>query len=125
MSRIDRKAVGADVQAIASLVDRPLALMAIPAQRAQRPQHKGVVIALMRRVMVSDRRRRQAASFLAQDAKRFDLHLVPGAPAPALQRVPGTPVKRLSRGEVAGVHGGKGATNGLGQEPDDRDAVTL
>lgn len=62
MFRIERETVSANVCTIASLVGRPLALMTIPAQRAQGPEHERVVIAAMPWVMIRDRRRRQAAA---------------------------------------------------------------
>jgi hypothetical protein len=65
VSRIDREAVVIDVVPIAAFVDRPLALMAIPTQRTQRPEAELVVIALMRRMMIRDRRWRDAALLFA------------------------------------------------------------
>ena len=106
MSRIERIAVVANRMAIAALVDRPNALMAIAAEGAQRPEHEGVVIAFMRRVMVSDRRRRRPAGLEAHGAERGVRKLMLGAPSPALKRIPGAPVKRACRVKVASVHSG-------------------
>ena len=53
---VDRESIVADVIAVTSLVDGPLALVAIAAERAQRAT-RTVVIALMCRVVISDRRR--------------------------------------------------------------------
>jgi hypothetical protein len=96
MRRIDRHAVVADHAAVASLVDGPDALMTVPAERAQRPEHKGVVVALMRRVVIGDRRWRCSALLLAQDAERLDRQLMLGPRAPGLEAIPITPVKRAS-----------------------------
>jgi hypothetical protein len=63
VGRIERIAVVADRVAIAALVDRPNALMTITAEGAERPKNKGVVVALMRRMMIRDRRRRRPACF--------------------------------------------------------------
>ena len=104
MRRIDRQAVIANGRAVAALVDGPHALMAIPAERAQRPETELIVIAAMPRVMIGDGGRSDAALFLAQGAERLDLKLVARARSPALQIVPGTPRKRLRRGEITRVH---------------------
>ena len=42
MLRVDGKAVGADVGTITSGVDRPLPVVAVGAQRADRPKPEGV-----------------------------------------------------------------------------------
>ena len=65
VSAIERVAVVADRVAIAALVDRPHALMTIAAEGAKRPEHEGVVIAFVRRMMIRDRRRRRPARFEA------------------------------------------------------------
>jgi len=106
VSRIERIAIVADRMAIAALVDRPNALMAIATQRAQRPKHECVIITLMRRMMVRDRRRRQPAGLEAHGAERGVRKLMLGAPSPALKRIPGAPVKRACRVKVASVHSG-------------------
>jgi hypothetical protein len=54
MRRIGRKAVVVDVVAIAALIDGPLPLVAIAAERAQRAETELGVIAAMSRVMVRD-----------------------------------------------------------------------
>jgi hypothetical protein len=72
MARVDRKAVITNVRAKAPSVDRPLPVVAVAAQRAERTEAEGVPVALMRWVMIRDRRRRETASFLAQDAQRLD-----------------------------------------------------
>ena len=92
---IDRKPIVANVVAIAALVDRPLALMAIAAERAQRPKAEGVVIAFVGRMVISDGGRRDAASFLAQGAQRGSRKLVFGPSSPGLQGVPIAPMERL------------------------------
>ena len=62
MRGIDRIAVVADRRAVASVLERRLqAIVARFAERANRAKQEGVVIAAMRRVMVGDRRRRDAA----------------------------------------------------------------
>jgi hypothetical protein len=58
VARIGWESIVVDVVAIASFVHRPLALMAIAAERAQRTQDKLIVIAAMSWVMIGDRRRR-------------------------------------------------------------------
>jgi hypothetical protein len=73
VSRIDGKAVVVDRVAIAALVDRPNALMAIAAERTQRPEAELVVIALMRWMMIGDRRWRCSAGLKAHGAERRDL----------------------------------------------------
>jgi hypothetical protein len=60
MLRIEREAVRPDVFAIASLVDRPFALMTIAAERAQRPEHERVPVPFMGRAMICDAGRRKA-----------------------------------------------------------------
>jgi hypothetical protein len=54
--------------------------------------------------VISDRRRRDAASFLAQGTQRGGRKLVLGPPSPGLQVIPRAPVERLRRCEVASVH---------------------
>jgi hypothetical protein len=85
MVGVGRKAVVVAGVAIAALVNGPLALMTIAAQRAQRPEAEGVVIALMRRMVISDGGRRDAASFLAQGTQRGSRKLVFGPRPPALK----------------------------------------
>jgi hypothetical protein len=104
MVRVERKAVIANGQAVAALVDGPDALVAIPAQRAQRPETELVVIAAMPWVMVGDRGRRDAALLVAQSAERGSRKLMLGPPPPGLQRVPCTPMERLRGCEVTNVH---------------------
>ena len=65
MSGVERQAVVADGQAIAALVDRPDALVAIPAERTERAEHELVVIAFVRRVVIGDRRRGEAPGLAA------------------------------------------------------------
>jgi hypothetical protein len=81
--------------------------MTVSAEGAQRPEHEGVVIAAMRRVVISDRRRSDAALLLAQGAQRGGRELVLGPSSPGLQRVPTSPVERLRGCEVACVHGSR------------------
>ena len=102
--RIGRHAVVADRVAVASLVDRPDALVAIAAERAQRAEHKLVVIAAMPWVVIGDGGRRDAALLLAQGAQRLDLQLVLGASSPGLEIIPGTPRKRLGGSEITRGH---------------------
>jgi hypothetical protein len=66
MRRICRKPVVANGRAMPALIDRPLALVAIAAKRAQRTEHKGVVIAAMSRMMIGDRGRNDAPLLLAK-----------------------------------------------------------
>ena len=101
MRGIEREAVGADVRTIAALIDRPRALMTLLTKRAKRPKHELVVVATMPRVMVGNRRRRQAALLLAQGAERRDPKLMLGPRSPTLKRVPGSPWKGLSGSEIA------------------------
>lgn len=65
MLRIEREAVLADRRAIASSVDRPLPVVTCRAKRAERAEAKGIPVALMRRMMIGDRRRNDAALFRA------------------------------------------------------------
>jgi hypothetical protein len=104
---IGRKAVVTAGQAIASLIDRPLALVAIAAERAQRPEPELVVIASMRRAMIGDRGRRDAALLLAQGAERGGCKLVLGPSSPGLQRIPGPPRQRLGGSEITSGHPAK------------------
>jgi hypothetical protein len=104
MRRIDRQAVVANGQAVAALIDGPYALVAIPAERAQRPETELVVVAAVPWMMVRDRGRRDAALLLAQGAQRLDLKLMMRARSPALEIVPASPGKRLRRRQVASVH---------------------
>jgi hypothetical protein len=104
MPRIRRQAVVAGGQAIASLVDGPHALMAIPTEGAQRAELELVVIAAVPWMMIGDRRSGEATLFLAQGAQWLDLQLVLGPRSPALQRVPTSPVERLGGCEVASGH---------------------
>jgi hypothetical protein len=104
MRGIDREAIVVDIVAIASFVDRPLTLMAVLAQRAQRAETELVVIAAMPWMVISDRRRSDAALLLAQGAQRVLVQLMMRALSPALQRVPGTPRKRLGGSEIASGH---------------------
>lgn len=106
--RVDRQAVLADIASISVGVVGPFLVVAIRAQRLQRTEHKGVVIAAMSRVMVGDRRRREASSLAAQNAERIETELVSAPPSPALKRVPAPPRERLRRGEVSRGHGGEG-----------------
>jgi hypothetical protein len=110
MRRIDRQAVVANGQAVAALIDGPYALVAIPAERAQRPETELVVIAAVPWMMVRDGGRRDAALFLAQGAQRLDLQLMLGPSSPGLQVIPRTPVERLRRCEIARVHSGEIST---------------
>jgi hypothetical protein len=112
MVRVDRKAIVANVVAIASLVDRPLALVAIPAERAQRAETESVPIAFVGRVMVGDRRRRDAVPPEAEGAQRLDPELAVSTLSPTLQAVPGTPGERLCWVGDAGRHGVKGSRLG-------------
>jgi hypothetical protein len=108
VQRIERQAVGAGGQAIASLVDGTDALMAILAERAQGPEHELVVIAFVRRVVISDRGRRQTSSLATQNAERLEAKLVSAPPSPALKIVPIAPMERLGGCEVSRGHGGEG-----------------
>jgi hypothetical protein len=102
---IERQAVGADVRSIASLVDRPRALMTLLAKRAQRAEHELVVVAAMPRVMIGDGRRREAVALEAKSTQRLKLELMLGASSPTLKRVPGPPWKGLRGSEIACGHG--------------------
>jgi hypothetical protein len=104
MLRINRHAIGSDRVATAALVDGPDALMAIAAERAQRPDHELVVIAAMPWVMIGDRRRREAALLLAQGAKRGGRELMVRPSSPGLQGIPISPMERLGGREIARVH---------------------
>jgi hypothetical protein len=96
MRGIDRKAIVANVWPIAFVFDRLQTIMARLAQRAQRAEDELVVIALMRRVVVGDRRRRHAVPLEAGSAQRLDAELMMSAPSPTLEAVPGSPGERLS-----------------------------
>jgi hypothetical protein len=102
--RIRRHAVVAGGQAVAALVNGPLALMAILAERTQRPEHELVVVAAMSWMMISDRRRRRAASLEAESAERLEAKLMLGARPPGLQVIPVPPRHCLGGCEVARVH---------------------
>jgi len=58
----------------------------------------------MWRMVIGDRRRRDAVLREAKGAERLDPKLVVGALSPALQRVPGTPWERLRGVGEAGGH---------------------
>jgi hypothetical protein len=60
MVRVERKAVVADVAAIAVVVVGPFASVTIAAEGLQRAQAERVPIASVRRIVVRDRRRREA-----------------------------------------------------------------
>jgi hypothetical protein len=62
MTAIERIAVDSNVGPIALVFEARLqAIMAGFAERTERPEHEGVVIAFMRRMMIRDRRRRRPA----------------------------------------------------------------
>ena len=106
MRRIERIAVDANVGPIASVFEvRLQAVVARLAERAERTQDELVVIAVMRRVMIGDRRGRDAPLFLAQDAERGDLQLMLGACSPGLKRIPAAPGQALCGSEIARGHG--------------------
>jgi hypothetical protein len=65
MRRIERHAIVVNGQAVAAFIDRPGALMAIAAERTQRPEAEGVVIAAVPWVMIGDGGCGDAAVFLA------------------------------------------------------------
>jgi hypothetical protein len=109
VARIRRQAVIAGGQPISAFVDGPDALVAIAAERAQRPEHELAVIALMRRVVIGDGGRRDATLLLAHGAQRGSRKLVLGPPPPGLERVPGPPRQRLGGSEIASVHVVEGA----------------
>jgi hypothetical protein len=127
MARIDRIAVVADVANVAALIVRPFAFVAIGAKRLQRSEPKSVPIAMMRRIVVGNGRRRDEPLFQARSAKRLDPELMMRATSPALKTVPFTPGQRLRGIGVQGWHEKKrsarqgqvaspaylGATNGL------------
>jgi hypothetical protein len=92
MARIDRIAVGADIAAIAAPIVRPFPLVAVDAKRLQRAKAEGVPIALMRRVVVGDGRRRHPVRPHAGGAKRMGLKLVALALLPSEQSVPLAPI---------------------------------
>jgi hypothetical protein len=102
--RIDRKAVVADVASVAALIVRPFAFVAIGAERLQRSEPKGVPIATMRRIVVSDGRRSHAPLVEARGAKRLDPELMMRATSPTLKTVPFTPRQRLRGIGVQGWH---------------------
>ena len=104
MTRIDRQAVVADVAAVAFVFDRLQAIVARFAERAQRTEDEGVPVAGVGRVVIGDRRRRDAARFLAQGTQRLDRKLVVGPSSPGLERVPISPVERLRGCEIARMH---------------------
>ena len=113
-------AVGADVGTVASSVDRPLPAMAIAAQRADRPKPEGVPVALMRRIMIGDRRRRDAVLREAKGAERLDPKLMASALSPSLQAVPIPPGERLrGLGDRSGQDV-KGSRLGSGSRTPDR-----
>ena len=78
MSRIDRIAVDADRRAIAFVHEAAQAVVARLAERAERTEHELVVVAFMGRMMVRNRRGRDAALLLAQGAQRLDPELMFG-----------------------------------------------
>lgn len=85
MARIDREAIVANRRAIAVRVVGPFALMAIAAETLQWAEPEGVPVAFVRRVMIGDRRRREAIPREAKGAQRLDAELMMSAPSPALQ----------------------------------------
>ena len=68
MVTIERQAVVANVASIAESVGRPFAIVAVPAKRLQGPEPELVPIAFVRRVVVGDGRRREAALPAAKQA---------------------------------------------------------
>jgi hypothetical protein len=68
MVGVDRQAVVANGAPIAMRIIGPFALVAIAAERLQRPEAELVPIAFVRRKMIGDRRRRHAPLFVAQGA---------------------------------------------------------
>ena len=84
MSPIERVPIGAYSRAIALVHEAAQAVVARFAERAQRAEAELVVVALMRRMVISDRRRGDAALLLAQGAQRRDLKLMLRARSPGL-----------------------------------------
>jgi hypothetical protein len=125
VSCIDRKAVVVDRVAVSAFIDRPCALVAIAAEGAQRAEPELVVVAAMPWVMISDRRRGDAALLLAQGAQRLDLQLVLGPSSPGLQRVPIAPMPLAAGVKKTSVHRleispAKGGDDAVGRPPHPR-----
>jgi hypothetical protein len=94
---VDGKTVVADVAAVAMQIVGPFPLVALEAQRLERPQAEGVPIAAMRRVVIGDAGGINPALGRARPAQRLDLELVRRPAPPALQPVPRSPGGELGR----------------------------
>jgi hypothetical protein len=101
---MDRKPVIADRRAIAVRVVGPFALVTVPAERLQGAEAEGIPVASVRRVVIGDRRRRDAVGLEAGSAQRLERELVAGAPSPTLEAVPGSPGEHLRRVGDRGGH---------------------